>query len=81
MINVLTSSTVDHGFEPRSGQTKDYKIGICCFSAKHAAWSNKAQFHNRLTTNYWKNMEIKFSPDIYQPGDEIKLLRRVQGAE
>jgi len=20
------------GFEPRLGQTKDYKIGICCFS-------------------------------------------------
>jgi len=28
---------VDRGFEPRSGQTKDYKIGISCFSAKHAA--------------------------------------------
>jgi hypothetical protein len=23
----------------------------------------------------------KISPDIYQPGDENKLLRRVQGAE
>ena len=23
-------------FEPQSGPTKDYKIGICCFSAKHA---------------------------------------------
>jgi hypothetical protein len=22
-----------HGIEPQSGQTKDYKIGICCFSA------------------------------------------------
>jgi hypothetical protein len=31
--------------------------------------------------NHWKNLEIKFSPDIYQPGDEIKLLRKVQGAE
>jgi hypothetical protein len=25
------------GFEPRSGQTKDCKIGMCCFTAKHAA--------------------------------------------
>jgi hypothetical protein len=33
MVSVLASSVVDHGFEPRSGQTKDYKIGICCFSA------------------------------------------------
>ena len=30
--SVLTSSAVDQGFESRSGQTKDYKIGICCFS-------------------------------------------------
>jgi hypothetical protein len=37
MINVLASSEVDRGFEPQSGQTKDYNIGICCFSAKHAA--------------------------------------------
>ena len=33
MVSVLASSVVDHGFEPRSGQTKDYKIGICRFSA------------------------------------------------
>ena len=37
MVRVLASSSVYHGFEPWSGQTKDYKIGICCFSAKHAA--------------------------------------------
>ena len=41
MISVLASSAVDRGFEPRSGQTKDYKIGICCFSAKHAALRRK----------------------------------------
>jgi hypothetical protein len=28
MVNVPTSSVLDRGFEPRSGQTKDYKIGI-----------------------------------------------------
>ena len=38
MVCMLTSSAVDHGFEPRSGQTKDYKIGICYFSAKHTGW-------------------------------------------
>ena len=37
MVSVLTSSAVDPGFEPRSEQTKDYEIGSCCFSAKHAA--------------------------------------------
>ena len=28
MVSILTSSVVDPGFEPQSGQTKDYKIGI-----------------------------------------------------
>ena len=37
----LVVSVVDRGFEPRSGQTKDYKIGICCFSAKHKAYKKK----------------------------------------
>ena len=32
MVSVLGSSVVDRGFEPRSGQTNDYTIGICCFS-------------------------------------------------
>jgi hypothetical protein len=29
MGSVLPSSMVDKGFEPRSGQTKNYEIGIC----------------------------------------------------
>jgi hypothetical protein len=41
MVSMLASSVVDRGFEPRSGQTKDYKSGICCFSAKHAALRRK----------------------------------------
>ena len=43
MVSVLTWSPVDRGFEPRSGQTKDYKIGICCFSAEHAALRRKSK--------------------------------------
>jgi hypothetical protein len=40
MVSVIASSVVNSGFEPQAGQTKDYKIGICCFSAnyKHAAF-------------------------------------------
>jgi hypothetical protein len=37
MIGVLASRTVYRVFEPRSGQTKDYKIGISWFSTKLAA--------------------------------------------
>ena len=43
MVSVLTWSAVDRGFEPRSGQTKDYKIGICCFSTNHAALRRKSR--------------------------------------
>ena len=43
VVNVLVSSAVDRGFWPRSCQTKDYKIGICCFSAKHAALKKKSK--------------------------------------
>ena len=28
MVSVLASSAIDRGIEPRSGQTKYYKIGI-----------------------------------------------------
>jgi hypothetical protein len=41
MVSGLDSSAVDDGFKCRSGQTKDYEIGISCFSAKHAALRRK----------------------------------------
>ena len=41
MVSVLASSAVDRGFEPRSGQTTDYAIGIYCFSDKHVALRRK----------------------------------------
>ena len=28
MVSMLVSSALDRGFEPLSGQTKDYKIGM-----------------------------------------------------
>jgi len=37
MVSMLTLSVVDPGFE----QTKDYKIGICFSSAKHAVLRSK----------------------------------------
>jgi hypothetical protein len=61
MINVLASSAVDRGFEPRSGQTKDYKIGICCFSVKHAALRSKSKdllVRNLDNVSKWSDMSI-----------------------
>ena len=43
VVSVLSSSAVDRGFETRSGQTKDYEIGMCCFSVKHAAFRRKSK--------------------------------------
>ena len=43
IVSVFASSAVDHGFEPWSGQMKDYKIGICCFSTKHTALRRKSK--------------------------------------
>ena len=43
MVSVLTSSAEDRGMEPRSGQTKDNKIGICCLLAKHASLRRKTK--------------------------------------
>ena len=43
MISVLASSAVDRGFEPRSCQTKDNKIGICCFSGRNAVLRRKSK--------------------------------------
>ena len=43
MVSVLASSALYCGFKPRSGQTKDYKIGIGCFSSKHAALRRKSK--------------------------------------
>ena len=53
---------VDIGFEPRSGQTKDYKIGICCFSAKHAALRRKSKdwlAQNQNNVSEWGYMSIR----------------------
>ena len=41
MVSVLAWNAIDRGFEHRSGQIKDYKIGICCFPSKHAALRRK----------------------------------------
>ena len=44
LIKRSVSSAVDRGFEPRSGQTKAYKIGVCCFSAKHVALRSTSKY-------------------------------------
>ena len=62
MVSVLTSSAVDRGFERLSGETKDYEIGICCFSSKHAALRSKSKDWLALNQNNvsdWSDMTTR----------------------
>ena len=43
MINVLVSSAIFCGFEPRSVQANDNAIGIGCLSGKHATLRRKSK--------------------------------------
>ena len=59
MVSVLASSAIDRRFEPQSGQTKDHKIGICCFSAKHTTLRRKSKdwsARNRNNVSEWSDM-------------------------
>ena len=61
MVSVFVSSEVYREFEPRSGQTKDYKLGICCFSAKHTALRRKIKdllARNQDNVSKWGDMSI-----------------------
>ena len=62
MNGLFVSSAVDRGFEPRSGQIKDYKIGMCCFSARHAALRSKSKdwlARNQNNVSKWSDMSIR----------------------
>jgi hypothetical protein len=60
MVSVLASSAVDRGFKPRSGQTKDYTIGMCCFSAKYAALRRKTDWLViRKNVSEWSDMSTR----------------------
>jgi hypothetical protein len=59
MVSILASSVVDRGFVPRSGQTKDFEIGICCFSSKHTALRRKSKdwlAWNQNNVSVWGDM-------------------------
>jgi len=40
---VLASSAIDRGFQPRTGQTKDFKDWYFLISANHTALRNKSK--------------------------------------
>ena len=63
MVSVLASSAVYRGFDSPLGQTKDYKMGMCCFSAKYAPLGRKCEAdwlaRNQDNVSEWGNMSIR----------------------
>jgi hypothetical protein len=60
MVGIHSSNVVDRGFEPRWGQTKDYKI--CYFSAKDALLRRKTKDwlgRNQYNMFEWGNKSIR----------------------
>ena len=61
---MFASSAIDRGFEPGSGQTKDYAICICCFSAmaKQAALRSKSKdslARNQENVSEWTAVSVR----------------------
>ena len=55
-------SAVARGFELWSCQNKDYEIGICCFSTKHAALRSKNKdwlARNQNNVVEWSDLSIR----------------------
>ena len=61
VVSMLAFSAVDRGFESRSGQTKDGKIGICCFSPKPTALRRKSKdwlARNQDNVSEWNDISL-----------------------
>jgi hypothetical protein len=68
MVSVLESSSVDREFESRSGQTKDYEIGIC-FSVVHATLRCKSKAwltRNQDNVSEWSGSDISTRGLLFQ---------------
>jgi hypothetical protein len=61
MVNVFVLSTVDRGLEPRSGQTKNYRICICSFFPEHAALMSKNKVLTRNQDNVSECIDMSTS--------------------
>ena len=62
MVSVLASSAIGCGYELRSCQTKEYKIGICRFSAKNAALRRKSKdwlARNQNNVSEWSDLSTQ----------------------
>jgi hypothetical protein len=75
MVSVLPSNVVDRGLEPRSGRTKCYKIGLCCFSAKQEALrrKNKLRLVGSESGKYVRMDDMSIRVLLFQWTTNIKI--------
>ena len=74
MVSVIASSSVDYGFKPTSDQTKEYNIGICCFSTKHTSSRSRGKYcltRNQDNVPEWIHMSIR--GPLFQWTSTIKI--------
>jgi len=78
MVSMLASSSVYREFQPQSGQTKEYKTGICCFSAKYAALSRKSKHWlalNQKNVSEWGGVFVRGLLFQWASTMKIQLMR------
>ena len=71
-VSVFLSSAEDRRFERRSGQIKDNKNSICCFSNKHSALRSKNKHEldgSKNNVSEWSDMSMKIQLSV------VSLLR------
>ena len=80
MVSMLISCVVDHGFEPWSDQTKDFKFGMCSspLSIQHLRRKSKNWFiRNHDNLSEWSDISI--CRMLFQWASTIKIQVRHVG--
>jgi hypothetical protein len=72
MVSVPALSSVDRGLYPQSSKPKDYSIGVCCVSAKHAALRRENK--NWLARNHYKLFRSRQHVPTGQSADVVQKL-------
>ena len=74
--NVIAFNMIGRDFENQSDQTKDYKIGVCCFFAKHTTLRSNIKYYLTLNQdNVFKRSDMPFCGLLFQ-SSSIKILQR-----
>ena len=78
MVSMLASSAVDRGFDPRSGQTKDYKISVFKLNNNHSLTCSPFTDYNRSigTTFYNRSIGRGDNHSIIDRGDNHSIIDR-----